>query len=759
MNFRSFLLCFTGLGLSLLPASTPAQTQSPPTGFGRFGRINDDGLLTLNVTPHGFRVPEMFTPLEIQFGDGKGTASVLSLDSTGKRLRIENGSEGEPAEIHYSLLYPGFSATFGKTMRLRIVGATAKPVWTLFPLEAKKEGEPGGAVIVQAKGGIAIAVLIKARKGAGVTSVSSEGNVFMLNASFPDPIGEVRFITIDGLESFFPKDQKTEREDRRLAFWKNVPIPEREKVEYALTPDRNGVLVTETFKVQPEGETISPLPPVLAFAIKRGYPAKVEGKLIYPGCLTKYGEYAYVKGNVLRYTLPLPPMEEHGYVRRENAPASRVALLNSLVGHLGGDWVKNGVDLAYAGMTNAQMAWTYLSEANKAALASAWKASLPSAFRLPPYESPEEKSRDTWKLETEPFSRRSYYWTYFIHGPGPYRYDLDWGNALPLYGLYKYAVYTGDWETVQKNWRAAQTIYRYFDLGDDWAWMTVVNSDTGYSTGTGDPLAAAFCGNWAMLRMARVLEDRAAETQFAYRLARCAVPATLRFAMTPWARENGLVGKTSQILGFSEKAAFVAVPMGKDDPWNVSSVLSGDGSLPELFDAMIQFDRKSTRRYLEEYAQFYPDWFKPDVKYPFHTNYEGNSVYVTFPHLQLRSLLNLDSTETLWKYAETAEKNRNNAWVGPNVVGELLSREAPLTLTNWTPAAYLDGWIDRDSKRITLQFDLTKYHEMLLTAHLKPGVVPKTFLANGQKFPFTVKDGRLTSTIAGSGKIKIEIGL
>ena len=288
--------------------------------------------------------------------------------------------------------------------------------------------------------------------------------------------------------------------------------------------------------------------------------------------------------------------------------------------------------------------------------------------------------------------------------------------------------------------------------------MTVVNSDTGYSTGTGDPLAATYCGHWAMLRMARVLEDKAAETQFAYRLARCAVPATMRFAMTYWAREKGLIGATSQALGFSEAAAFVAVPMGKDDPWNVSSVLSGDGSLPELFDAMIQFDRKNTRRYLDEYAKFYPDWFKPDVKYPFETNYAGNSVYVTFPHIQLRSLLGSDSGEALWNYAETAEKNRNNAWVAPNVVGELLSRDAPLTLTNWTPAGYLDGSVGANGKSVTLTFDLNpKYRQMLLTARLRPGFTPRTFLANGQPSPFQVKDGKLTAFISGGGRLKVEI--
>ena len=503
MKLKTFLSLIALTSISV--SSSFAQTQVPTPGFGRFGRINEDGLLTLNVTPHGFSVPGMFERLDAQFGDGTGTASVISLDTTGKRLKITNGSEGEPTEIRYSLLYPGFSAKFGKKLRLHLTNPSTGSVWSLGVTAPKQPGDPTGLVLSQRNGGIAIAIFMNAQSGGALRSVKTNNAVTDIVGDFPADIGEVRFVTVDGLQVTKPKNQTAVRNDTNTELWRTTLIPERESVDYSLTPDGSGVTVTETYKTQPTGETISPLPPILAFALKRGYPAQVEGQPIYPDCITKYGEFAYVRGNTLRYTLPLPNMDERGYIRDEAAVAKRVDLLNSLVGHLGGDWTKNGVDLAYAGMTNAQMGWAYLSKSNQTALTQAWQRYLPLAFHLPPYSSPDDLAHNTWNVETEPFTGGSYLWTYFIHGPGTYRYDLDWGNALPLYGLYKYAAYTGDWDMVKTNWSAAQKIARYFELGDDWAWMTVVNSDIGYSTGTGDPLAATYCGNWAMLKMARKL--------------------------------------------------------------------------------------------------------------------------------------------------------------------------------------------------------------------------------------------------------------
>jgi hypothetical protein len=236
-----------------------------------------------------------------------------------------------------------------------------------------------------------------------------------------------------------------------------------------------------------------------------------------------------------------------------------------------------------------------------------------------------------------------------------------------------------------------QRIYRYFDLGDDWAWMTVVNGDHGYSTGTGDPMAATYAGTVACLKMARALGDRDREAYFACKAARIAVPLIMRFPLTPWAQQSGLLNPDRIVLGFHEKEGFIRVQLGKTDPWNPTNVLSGDGVLPEVYAALLMPGKTMLRTYEDRHARFYPDWYKGGVQYPFHTSYKGNSVYVTFPHIFSRALLG-EPTAQLWRYVDAAQTNRNNAWIGPNVVAELLARDAPLRLTEWQPAAYDDGY-------------------------------------------------------------------
>lgn len=735
-------VCFLWAG-----CSAHAQT----TVFGRFGRYHDDGLLTLNVSPTGFQTVEP-KPLRVEFVDPGGVASVAAIDSTQKRLRLAEGGPGAPRELRYSLLYPGFSAVFGRRMYLRFLDENGRPTAIRFLADGSitRRDSPGTPLMLAARGGGVIQRRIVSDEGRSELEITSDRD-----------LGEVRFITPLGLMSSDRREALGAKGAQRAHdFWLRTAAPERVSVAYALSPDGRRVTFTETFRKMP-GAAFAPVPPVLAAAWMTGYPVRFAQKLRMTDCVTKYGPLAYVSGNVLRYTLPVPPTEERGYLRAptpvqaaEQADFTRrTALLNDLVGHLGGDWAGNGVDLAYAGMTNAAMAWPYLTPARRAEVQSAWSRYLPAAFRLPPYNDTVQKQ--PWKQETEPLTGQSYLWTYFIDGPEGRRYDLDWGNALSLYGLYKYAQYSGDWEFVRTRWEDVRRIYQYFDLGDDWAWMSVVNADHGYSTGTGDPMAAAFCGTVASLNMARTLKDRASERHFAMKAARMAVPVAARLALTGWARRNRLIGQTDQVLGFREADSFVTAAPGKTDPWSVTSLLSADGVLPELFAAIVAFDRRGLARYEAEYASAYPLWYRPDATYSFATLYGGNSVYVTFPHFYARSLLGEPSSR-LWERLEEAAQNRNNAWIGPNVVAELLSRDNALMLTDWRPASYDSGVLE--ARRALLEFTLADQPtDWMMTAALRPGISVRGVEVNGKPVRFTVMRNRLTVHLLARGKQRIEV--
>ena len=756
------LFVFTGIG------TKPAQGATPyPAGFGRFGRFHDDGLLTLNVSPQGFATPTLANggPLQFQFGSGPPpVVTVQQINATEKTLHLSGGGVGTPDALHYTLLYPGFGAHWGKSLRLSLIdGSPTAPYMVLERLTSPASPQITCFLLRRVdKPAVPVALVFRSFRARSFRPLlSTQGKQVTLTLQDREAIGNALVVTPQGLRPLSPAPAPDElaRLHQDALAWAGRAVPIRVRSEYELLGDGKTVRFTEQFKVDGEGESIAPVPPLLAFAKQHGYPVRLLNPVVTTECRTWQGDFAFVRGPIVRYELPVPPTQERGYVRAAEDKVgdtgnARIALLNDLVGHLGGDWAANAVDLGYAGMANAQMAWAYLTPAQRASVTDAWKRYLPLAFHLPPYAASDAKQ--PWKVETEPFTRQSYVWTYFIDGPKHLHYDLDWGDALPLYGLYKYAQYGGDWAFVRQHWADARRIYRYFDLGDDWAWMTVVNADHGYSTGTGDPMAATYAGTAACLNMARAVNDRDEEAHYACKAARIAVPVVARFWLTAWAQQNGLLNPDRIALGFHEKEGFTRVEMGKVDPWDVTNVLSGDGALPEVYADLLAFGNGALRTYENEYARFYPDWYQGDVKYPFETTYKGNSVYVTFPHIFARALLNEPDAQ-LWRYVEGAQTNRNNAWIGPNVIAELLSRQSPLRLTEWQPATYKDGVTAASGKRVLLLFHFARPTDWSLTADVAARAIPRRVTINGKPVPFIYKASSLAVHASVSNDVEVEV--
>jgi len=747
--FVSILFLFSSLWLTYGASSVP-------TGFGRFGRYNNDGLLTLNVTPYGFEAPSPMTPLSIRFAEGPFKVNVERINPTEKIMEIRSDDPASPKAVHYTLLYPGFSAIFGKKAVFHISGSRIR-----VEEPQKNPLRKFHFFLITPDQGECMPVMFAFRENfkPQTWELSPLGSGYRLAINANEPIREIRFITPIGMKEMSAQAPESERASlwTQAEFWAGCGIPEMLMKSYEYDRDKALVTIHEDFNTT-EGQVISPIPPVLAFAIAMGYPAQVHGSIVQTNCITKYGPFAYVNGNKLTCSLPVPPMEERGYIRMKSSQ-DRINLLNSLVGHLGGDWATNAVDLGYAGMANAQMAWVYLDQIRRQNLINAWKKYLPMAFLFPPY--PPDYAKNTWKEETEPFTGLSFVWTYQLSGPPPdnYRLDIDWGNALPLYGVCKYAQYTGDWDFVRINWDKILRIFRYFDFGDDWAWMTVVNGDMGWSTGTGDPMAASFCAHVACLKMAHTLGDRNWEDYFAYKTARVSVPTVARFWYNAWAREKGFVSQYGMVQGFWEQETFTCSQMGEQrgDPWGPTNILSGDGILPELFAALVRYAEPALKAYEQEYSSFYPHWAEGSYSYPFETTYDGNSVYVTFPHIYARAILG-ESTPTLWNYVDQAKTNPGSAnWVGPNVIAELLSRDAPIILTEWQPLEYNDGYLKEDGKTVVLEFSQKNKTDWIIMGTVKGSLAPAQVMLNGNPVSFEYASGMIRIPGHVRGDIKIEI--
>ncbi len=615
------------LTVLLLLAAVHPLAAAPPEGFGRFGRYHDDGLLTLDIWPDRAEL----SGITIRFASSSVVPAVASIDQSAKVLHLPGGSAGDATQVRYTLLYPGFVATFGADANLRL----SRDRVTIEPYTVPGTPVRTGLLLRPSAGSFTAIGIAFADGLAPDWTLVDTGSTSELRISQPGGLGEVRFFTPGGPLRFSSAPSGAALEELRSSFRSWVPrgVPTLTNRSSTVDFDTATVTLTETF-VTTNGEAIAPIPPVLAFAMGEGYAAESLGTLERSSFPTRQGEFAWVAGDTAVYTLPIPPLGHRGHLRPV-AQEEEVLLLNDMTSRLGASWATNAVDLGYVGMTPAQQAWPMLNAQRRSQLANAWASYLPFAFRLPPYEPSDP--RKTWIEVTEPLTGLQYIYTYAIAGgPGNgYLLDIEWGNMLPVYGLGVYAAYTGDWSLVRDSWPAVAAITRYTDLADDWAWMTTCNGDMGWSTGTGDPMTAAFVGHVAALRMAREIGDDGAARHHAVRAARVAVPAIARFWYTDWAREQGFINSNQIVQGFWEKGTFTATTMSENqtDPWGPTNPLSGNGCQPEFFSTLALRAPAALRTYEDRMLAAYPNLFDGDFDYSISTLYGGNSVYVTFPHI------------------------------------------------------------------------------------------------------------------------------
>jgi len=212
------------------------------------------------------------------------------------------------------------------------------------------------------------------------------------------------------------------------------------------------------------------------------------------------------------------------------------------------------------------------------------------------------------------------------------------------------------------------------------------------------------------------------------------------------------------VLGYHEAEGFTRSGLGTDDPWDATSVLSADGALPETLAAFAAFARPGLSRYLREYAAAWPDWFRGDHAYSSPTTYAGNSVYVVFPHVMARSMLG-EPVAACLRAAEGAAANRNNAWVGPPVLAELLGRAAPLRITEWQPAALRDAHTSADGRRVAMEFTLHAPTDWTLEMEARPRVRLVRAWVAGKQAPITQLGSRCTVRVRATGDVRVIVEL
>ena len=138
------------------------------------------------------------------------------------------------------------------------------------------------------------------------------------------------------------------------------------------------------------------------------------------------------------------------------------------------------------------------------------------------YTGPGGRKCCSWYKRTEPFTGVSYYSTYLqvadifhyancdretIENSDRPFIEVDWGNAMSLYGTYLAALITGRWDMIREHWQVFRKAFDYYLVTMDWACMTAAYSEIGITWNDG----TNYGGYLGFLNMADILnmeEDR-----------------------------------------------------------------------------------------------------------------------------------------------------------------------------------------------------------------------------------------------------------
>jgi len=484
------------------------------------------------------------------------------------------------------------------------------------------------------------------------------------------------------------------------------------------------------------------IPPQLSFIADNGYPVQLPEHPVDIGIPTFLGPTRGIRtnSNVLTYKLPIPPLTEKGIVN-VGGDKELATMVNDYLTDLGKKDMWNAVDRVYKNRAHSYMAWAYLNEENRKKLQENSKEVIASGF-----------SDDVWFERVEPLSKARYWFTYFLEGPYYEMYDMDWGNGLSLYGYYKYATYSGDWDLINNNWGAIEKMMRWFEISDDWDWMRSSNSVYGYGTGAGDCTTVEYIGSIAYTRMARALKKDIEFQKGLYECSRVAIPTISRFFYKDWALKYGLIKPDEYILGFLEGEGFNNIKVDHY-LWEYTSNISGNGIQPECFDLYMKYIPDQLKEYEKVIDKF--QWFDGNYKYPYKTLYRDNSGYITLPHIYARARLGYPLDE-LKKYLISAKSNSYLWWQAPTVIAEVLSRDADFYLLDWIPAQYKEGFYD--GKKAELLFYLIDEGNIFLKIHSnkKPNVINVNQQPN-TKWKYNEKEKMLIIEVQGKEDIKVTV--
>ncbi|MFM7320049.1 MAG: hypothetical protein ACKO5K_00815 [Armatimonadota bacterium] len=632
--------------------------------FGRFGRVHDDGLLTVGVTPRGFDSLPGSVPFHVRWGDPMAplAAVVPTINPTEKTLAIEGGGDGAPTMVRYTLLYPGLAAWFGARMVLHFVDAKGQPMRTAIDPSRYRRGD--GILVIPGDRFPATPLWI-APPGPEGLKVWHDG----ANLSFESSgeIGEVRFATPVGIGVV---RSLREAWDMALAL-RDVPVSRRSSVQHRLVDDGKTLESIESFS-----EACAPIPPALAVALDHGYPGTIDGPEVSTAVLTPCGPWRYVARQTLVTRLPLPPTVRRGLVRSEPAVKAGTDRLRRAA-RLAGAAAPPPPAVAPLLDTPDRLRW---SDRSREVAESLWSAS-PSQ----------------WVADSEPITAHSYVRAV---APGDSLGRKSMVGApmdIELARLEGWLAQRGDWSVARNWWPGILRSRRFGDLSEDWAWMLPCTGDHGGGTGSAKEVGAAFSGAVAAWRLAMRLGTPAERVRSATRAAHVAVGALARLWWTPRARKAGWIPADAWIGGFREKTGWEVVRPGVgEDAW--ADLVGGSDAGNDWLRWMGTHARGEGVRLIAERERHVPRWGRGGA------NASNATDRADAAHLLARRVLGVESPSDSHRRIAALRNPKVPDPLWWRCAAESAAFGSPILLLDWADLGYESGTYRADGDAALLRF-------------------------------------------------------
>ncbi len=629
--------------------------------FGRFGRVHDDGLSTVAVTPRGFDSLPGAVEFHVRWGDPTAplAAVVPEIDPTEKRLAIDGGGDGAPTLVRYTLLYPGLSAWFGKRMVLHFVDASGQPMRTAIDPSRYRAGD--GILIIPGDRFPATPIWIAPSDPDGLKVWHDGANLSFESAG---DIGEVRFATPVGIGRV-----RSVREawNKALAL-RDLPVPARRSARHRLVDGGARVETVETFS-----SACAPIPPVLAVALDNGYPVEIDGPLVRTSVVTPCGPWAYVAQDRLTVRLPVPNPVRRGLIPARDGRAT--ARLRTAVAKL----AKSG-RITGAGAELPMGCTPVLEDPLRTVCVLAHEERVRGDW---------DGRANPWIPDLEPITGHAYVRAATEPDAQGRRFGVADPIAVALERLESVLAHRAERDAIVGWWPRVVRTGRFPDLSEDWAWMMPCTGDHGSGSGGARGTTLAFASALASLRLTERLGSSDDLVRASVRVSRTAVGALARLWWTPAARRMGWIPRGAWISGWKEKEGW-SVVRPVDPGW--SDFLGGQTGPADWLRLVGTFAIEPARQCLKEATAL-----RGGARNSLPPRYSASE-------LLARRILGLDERDISDRRIAALGISSGAGTAFWHCLAEASASEAPAAVIAWADLGYESGWHDPGEGVAELRF-------------------------------------------------------